>query len=282
MKTFKLYALAAGLAFTTAVSAQISTPRPSPTTENTQTIGLTDVTVKYSRPGMKGRTIFGDLVPYNALWRTGANMATVITFGDDVTVNGSDVKAGSYALFTIPGEEEWTVILNSNTEQGGTGSYDEELDVLRFTAKPKQIDNTVESFTIDFSTFTNKGAMMYFAWENTMVEFEIGVDSDTKVMAAIKAEMAKEEVNNFSYYSAASYYYETERDINQALTWINKYEIKDGQFWAMHMKAKILAKAGKAKEAKKMAEQSMASAEEAGNANYIEMNKELLAKLAKK
>ncbi len=282
MKNFKLFALAAGMAISTVVSAQISTPRPSPTTENTQTIGLTDVTVNYSRPGVKGRTIFGDLLPYNELWRTGANMATVITFSDDVTVNGSKVEAGSYAIFTIPGENEWTVILNTNTKQSGTGSYDEALDKVRFTVKPTKTADMVESFTIDFESFTNTGATMYMAWENTRIEFAIGVDSDSQVMAAIKAEMAKEEINNFSYYSAASYYLETERDINQALTWINMYEMGEGQFWAMHTKAKILAKAGKTKEAKKMAEQSKAVATEAGNMAYVEMNDELLASLAKK
>ena len=153
MKSF-LLAIVLFMAFTV-VEAQIETPQPSPTATFSQKVGLTDVKITYSRPSVKGRKIFGDLVPYGQLWRTGANMATKFEFSDDVKIEGQDIPAGTYALFTIPGEEEWTVIFNKNWQQGGTGNYKEEEDAIRFTVKPGDMPMSVETLVIDINNVTS-------------------------------------------------------------------------------------------------------------------------------
>lgn len=258
------------------MQAQISTPAPSPLAKMEQMVGLTEVHLEYSRPSAKGRTIFGDLVPYDKLWRTGANAATKVTFSENVVIEGQDLEAGSYALFTIPGEDEWTIIFNTDTEQGGTGNYDEEKDALRVTVKPQALSQHVETFTIGINDITSSSATMNLRWENTQVIVPFTVFTDIQVEASIAQVMGGP--SSRDYYAAASYYLAEGKDPKQALEWINKHlEMDEPKFWTLLAKSRIQAEAGNLKAAIKTAEQSKKMAMDAGYDSYVKMNEENIA-----
>ena len=264
--------------------AQIELPAPSPLATLTQKVGLTEVSITYSRPSMKGRTIYGDLVPFGKLWRTGANMATKISFADDVKIGGKDLKAGTYSLFTIPGEEEWTIIFNTNYNQGGTGNYKEAEDALRINVKPIKIDGTIETFMINLEGNTPNSAMIELGWESTIVHIPLEVSIDERIMASIDRAMT---IGPGTYQAAANYYHQSGKDLNQALEWMNKaLEIheKNGRnvFWMYRQKSLIQADMNKYDDAIKTAEISLAKATEAGNDDYIKMNKESIAEWSNK
>lgn len=257
---------------------QIKTPQPSPLATITQQIGVMEVKVEYSRPGVKGRKIFGDLVPFNQLWRTGANATTKFSFSDDVMIEGILVPAGDYGLYTIPGEEEWTIIFNKNLGWG-INRYDEKDDVARFTVKPVKHSGNVETFTIGFSHLRDNWAYVDLSWENTMVQFKIEFDVDSKVMSQIARVMENPEVQLANtFYNAADYYYRNDKDLKLALEWIDKaiYYRKDA-FWMVRLKSLIEAKMGDYKKAIKTAEQSIALARNAGNQEYVKMNEDSIA-----
>jgi len=261
------------------VHAQINMPAPSPQSTVSQKVGLTDISITYSRPGVKGRKIFGGLETYGEIWRTGANALTKLTLSDEVTLGGQKVPAGEYALLTIPDKAEWTIIINSNP-QGSTADYDESQDVARFTVKPNTLPEKVETFTINFSEIKNESANIDLEWENTRVRIPLEVAIDDKVMAQIEKTMANPQASAGDYFQAASYYMTTDRDPKQALEWINKaVEMNDTQYWVVHLQAKILEKNGKKAEAKAAAEKSMKLAQEAGNDDYVRLNKDLIAGL---
>jgi hypothetical protein len=267
-----------------AAQAQLTTPQPSPTATINQKLGLTDISVTYSRPGAKNRVVFGELVPFGKVWRTGANKATAVTFSTDVNLGGKDVKAGTYSLFTIPNSAEWTVILNSNTELWGAGKYDEAKDVARFTIKPTILNDIVETFTIDFSHLVGSDGHMNLSWENTRVAIAVKTDANGMIEKQIK-EILVDGPSAGTYYNAARFYVENDKDMNQALTWINAAINKRPEaFWYMHYKAKIQAKMGKTKEAIATAEKSltMAKENEDGDYGYIANNEKLIAELKKK
>ncbi len=267
-----------------AAQAQLTTPQPSPTATINQKLGLTDISVTYSRPGAKNRVVFGELVPFGKVWRTGANKATSVTFSTDVNLGGKDVKAGTYSLFTIPNSAEWTVILNSNTELWGAGKYDEAKDVARFTIKPTILNDIVETFTIDFSHLVGSDGHMNLSWENTHVAIAVKTDANGMIEKQIK-EILVDGPSAGTYYNAARFYVENDKDMNQALTWINAAINKRPEaFWYMHHKAKIQAKMGKTKEAIATAEKSltMAKENEDGDYGYIANNEKLMAELKKK
>ncbi|MBX2840205.1 MAG: DUF2911 domain-containing protein [Flammeovirgaceae bacterium] len=253
--------------------SQIQAPAASPKSTITQAFGLSEITLEYHRPGKKGREIIGALVPYDAVWRTGANATTAITFKDDVTLGGEAVKAGKYSLYTIPGKEEWTIILNS-FEGWGT-IYNEKKDVLRFKAKVETLTETVETFTIDFSDFTDNSTVMTLKWDNAAVPIKIEMEVDSKVMAQIEATMKNpDELNASSYYQAAAYYLQTDRDLDQALEWINQsLELDPKPYWVYRLKSSILAGKKEYKAAIQTAETSMEAAEAAGNMDFVRMNK---------
>jgi hypothetical protein len=258
------------------MQAQISTPAPSPLGKLEQVVGLTDVHIEYSRPGAKGRTIFGGLVPFDKLWRTGANSATKVTFSEDVVIEGQDLEAGSYALFTIPGENEWTVIFNTDTEQGGTGNYDEAKDALRVTVKPQESADFVETFTIGVNNITSSSATMNLSWANTKVLVPFTVFTDKQVEESIASAMSGPSARD--YYNAASYYLSEGKDPNQALEWINKHlEMDEPKFWTLLAKSRIQAETGDLKGAIKTAEKSKKMAMEAGYDNYVQMNEDNIA-----
>ncbi len=255
-----------------AVQAQIHTPAPSPSCKLQQTVGLTEVTVEYSRPGVKGRTIFAEdgLVPFGKMWRTGANRNTVITFSDDVKVEGNELKAGSYALYTIPGADAWTIIFYSDTNNWGLPEeWDAGKEAARFVVRPVEHCFT-ETFTINIDKLRNESAEIQLLWERTKVPMKLEVDVDSKVMADIERVMGGP--TRSDYYAAARYYYETDRDLDQALEWVRKANELDPRYWQYRLEAQILAKMRRYDEAIEAAKKSLELAKAAGNEDYVRMN----------
>ena len=272
-KIFLAFACLAAIAS----SAQLKLPAPSPTQTIKQDFGLSSIELTYSRPGMKGRKIFGDLVPYGEMWRTGANAATRIKFGDDVTIGGQPVKAGEYALYTIPNENEWEIILNKGVNNGGLNGYKKEEDVTRFKVKPAKLPVPAETFTMEFTEIKTSSTELQLKWENTAVKVPITTDVDTKVMGQINDMMNKD---NRPYFQSAMYYMETGKDMKQSLTWFDKaIEQNPKGFWIYHQKANALAKMGKKDEAKIVAQKSMDIARQEKNDDYVRLNEKLLATL---
>jgi Protein of unknown function (DUF2911) len=257
---------------TSASFAQINVPRPSPSSTVMQKVGLADVTVAYSRPSAKGRKVFGDVVPFDKIWRTGANEATKISISDTVTIEGNKIAPGDYALYTIPGTAEWTVILGKNPKTQA-GDYKDEQQTARFKVKSESLCAPVETFTIDFVNLTTTSAFIQLSWESTSVKFKIENDVDAKVMADIKAKTE----NRYIYFQAANYYYDTNRDLKQALEWINKAIEGGGMFFQVHLKAKIQAKMGDCKGATETAMKSIELAKTARNDEYVKFNEKLIA-----
>ena len=191
-------------------------PQPSTLQTIQQDFGLGQISITYSRPNLKGRQIFGETEPYGMVWRTGANAATKIKFTDTVMIEKHQVLPGEYALFTIPGPGEWTVILNQTAQQWGAYSYDSTKDVLRFKVKPGKLDKKMETFTIQFAnTFVDHGDLQLL-WENTVVSLRLETDVDARVMANIDELMKGEKK---PYYFAAIYYYNHDKDMHKALSW---------------------------------------------------------------
>ena len=265
------------LLLTFSMYAQISTPAPSPSATVNQAVGLTEITVEYSRPSMKGRTIFAEdgLVPFGSMWRTGANSATKITIGQDATIGGVEVAAGSYAVLTKPMAKEWTFMLY-NYEGSSWGSYREKEAAATFSAATKSTGMPVESFTIAVNNLTDNSATLDFAWENTMVSVPVEVPVHEQVMAAIKRTMAGTSAND--YFRAASYMHDSGTDVETALSYIQKANDTDEpRFWMVRREALILADLGRKQEAIAAAKRSMALAKEAGNEDYVRMNEKSLA-----
>jgi len=282
MKKLQSIAIAALTCFTLTVNAQIKTPAPSPGATVSQKVGLVDIELNYSRPGKKDRVIFGKLVPYGEVWRTGADASTKIKFSEEVNIGGIDVDAGEYSIYTIPGEAEWTIIISKSLENWDADNYKkEEDDAARFTAKPVKLNDVVETFTIDFSTLTSDGCNLDLSWANTRVSIPIKVNTDEAVMAAIKKTILDGPSAN-DYRRAALYYQDKGKDLEQALKWIDiAIEKRDDAFWYIHNRAQILGDLGKKKEAIAAAEKSMEMAKvyEDGDFGYIKRNEELIAKL---
>lgn len=263
--------------------AQIKSPQPSPLATVNQLVGLTDITVVYSRPGVKGRTIFGDIVAFDQLWRTGANRATKVTFSTDVKISGQEIKAGSYSLFTIPGKNEWTVLFNSVADMSGTSAYKEENNVATFKINLVVLNDMVETFTIDFSHLEGANGQMNISWERTKISFNIETNSNELVNKQIK-ELIIDGPDAGSYFAAAKHYYDTNQEMEKALEWINQAILKrPNAFWYIHQKAKIEAKLGMKKEAVKTATLSMQMAKdnEGGDFGYIKLNQDLLEQIRK-
>lgn len=254
------------------VDAQVKTPAASPSAKVMQTVGMTEVEVAYSRPSMRGREIYGGLVPFDKMWRTGANASTKITFNNDVLIEGKDLEKGTYALYTIPGEGEWTVIIHKNVKHWGTGGYKESEDAFRFTVKPISLDNAVETFTIGFSNIGLGTSNVDLTWEKTKVSFKVDTKVDDLVKGSIEKTLAGPSMND--YYQAAAYNLMADKDLDQALEWINMAMEKGGdkKFWMVRRKALIEAKLKKYKDAITSAKLSKELAEKEGNKDYVRMN----------
>lgn len=257
--------------------AQLETPQPSPHAKIEQRVGIMDVGVTYSRPGMKGRKIFGGLVPYGQEWRTGANNPTAISFSDAVKLEGKDLPAGTYSIFTIPGEQEWTIIINKNLEESLPRNTKE--DVMSFKVKPSQLSTPVETFTINISDVGMNSANLELSWETTMVKFRMEFDVDTKVMAAIKKETEKPYAGVANmYYQSASYYFSNGKDLKSALEWVSKsLEMNDKPYWVWRLKSQIQAGLKDYKGAIASAETSKARATDAKNNQYVKFNEDAIA-----
>ncbi|WP_064198250.1 MULTISPECIES: DUF2911 domain-containing protein [Emticicia] len=261
---------------------QISTPAASPSASVSQTIGFAKVTIDYSRPSVKGRKIFGDLVPYAKVWRTGANKITSIQFDQDVHINGALMKAGSYGLYTIPNKNEWTIILNRDDKQWGAYGYDINKDVIRFNVQPTKPQTFAEQMSIDFIDFNATSAYVSIKWENTEVRFLIeqrGIDE--KIMAEIAEKTAKPEVSNDTYFAAADFYYQKGIKLDQALAWANKVVEKEKEYWTYQLVARIAAKQNNCEVAVPNAEKSMELAKKAGDDAYIKLNQAVFTQCKK-
>jgi hypothetical protein len=271
--------LALGLATVSQAQApKLDFPSPSPACTIKQHVGLTDIEVVYSRPSMKGRKIFGGLLPYGTVWRTGANNATKITFSTPVKLNGRDVEAGSYALYTIPGENEWTIILNKGVGKSGT-QYDEKEDVMRFTTKPAHLeDTTIETFTIEFNRIRDDSADINLVWEQTVVPIKVEMDVVSKLLSQIDTVMASD-VTNKPYFQAAMFYYDHDRDLKKASEWVDAAIKQNDAFYMVHLKAKILAKLGDKDGAIAAAKHSIELATAAKNQDYVKLNNDLISSL---
>jgi len=265
-----------------AMTAQVKTPSASPSSKVTQSVGLTDFTLEYSRPGVKGRKVFGDLVPYGSKWRTGANSSTKIEFTTPITIGGQDVEAGKYSVYTMPTESMWTVMLT--TDMRGVGSamseWDDSQVAATFKVKSKKMPTSMETMLMTFSNITNNSATLDLMWEKTHVSMPITVPADDMVQKSIDKVMAGPSAGD--YYNAARYYRESGKDLTTALDWMNKsLEMNGEKFWTLRQKSLLLADMGKTKEAIDVAKKSMSLAKEAGNTDYIKMNEKSIAEWMK-
>ncbi|UAM99777.1 DUF2911 domain-containing protein [Polaribacter litorisediminis] len=273
MKKIILSLFVATFAFS--ATAQIKTPAPSPAQKIEQTVGLTQVTLEYSRPSMRGRKIFGGLEDFGKVWRTGANANTKLTFSTDFMIDGKTIKAGTYALYTIPGEKTWDIMLYSDaTNWGNPAKWDETKVVAKVTVDSVSLPMDVETFTITFDNLTNTSAHLAIMWENTMVSLPFEVPTDAMVSKQIESLMAGPSAQDM--YASAVYYLEAGKDIKQAQTWIDKaIELTSDapKYWMLRQQSLIHAKAGNKKGAIAAAKASLKYAEIAKNAGYVKMNK---------
>ncbi len=256
----------------------LQVPTLSPLSEVTQEVALTKVKLSYARPSAKGRKVFGELVPFNEVWRTGANASTKLTFTEDVKIEGNALKAGTYALYTIPGEKEWTIIIHTNTTHRSIAGdvYKPAEDAFRFKATPTRTSSFVETFTIGFSDLTTSSCMIGISWENTKVKFRIDFDVDGAVdrqIAALAA--APGGMSHANQFLAAEYYLHNNKDLTKADGWILSAMEKSGKNSRYGLlRAKILHKAGKRDEALKVVAEANAWAKEAKNANYTQQTQD--------
>ena len=265
-----------------AVQAQIQTPQPSPSSRVDQTIGLTEVSVEYSRPAMRGRTIFGDLVSYGKVWRTGANLRTKFTTSTDITVQGGELKKGTYGILSVPNADSWDVIFYTEAAGGGApAELDESKVALRVKAKPQPTGYDMENFTIAFGDLADGSTgMMYIMWEQTRVGLKIGTPSNEMAMKSIERVMAGPSAGD--YFQAAGFYHKSGKDLDKALEWASKaVEMNPDAFWMSRQKSLIQADMGDKKGAIETAKVSLAAAEKAGNMDYVKMNKESIAEWSK-
>ena len=255
---------------------QFKAPAPSPLQTVKQAFALSDITVEYSRPAAKGRVIYGDLVPYGKVWRTGANGSTKITFGEDVKVEGNAITAGTYAVYTIPNKDSWEIMFYKDLTLGGNvAEYKKENEVLHFTVKPKALNDKVENFTIDIADVTSTTANVELNWEKTRVAFGVVADIDAKMMKNIETAL---KADTRPYFQAASYYYDTNKDLVKALEYVNKgIEQNPKAYWMYNLKAKIQAKSNDKKGAVASAEQVVLLAKEDKNEDYVKMGEKLIA-----
>ena len=267
---FRPLSMAALLVLSFTINAQITTPQPSPGASFTQNVGLTEIKVEYSRPSMKGRKIFGGVVPFGELYRLGANSATKFTTTDSITIAGKGLAKGTYVMMAKPGASEWEIIFNKNPAVS-VFNYKPEDDVLSVKVPSQQLPFAIESFTIMVGDITNTTASLDILWENTIVRVPFTNDVDSKVMAQIKQKLDGPTQND--YYAMSTYYFETGKDLKQALDFNNKaLEKGEPRFWMLRHKSLIQAKMGDKKGAIASAQKSLALAKEAKNNDYVRMN----------
>lgn len=268
--------------FATIIAFAQDLPQASPISKVEQRIGLTDVTIKYSRPSIKGRKVWGDVVPYKAVWRTGANACTIISFSDNVSINSQAVPAGEYSLFVIPTETDWTVILNKNTKLWGSDGYKQEEDVVRFTVKPDMNAAFVETMLFAFDNIKIDGADLSLMWEKMKLTFRINIDTDTKAIVNIKKAVAEAENTYRTYNASATYLLDANKDFPQALDWAKKSVAMQEKFWNVYTLSRAYAANNMYKEAILTAEKSLKLAQESKQEAYIKLNQKNIEEWKKK
>lgn len=277
MKQLLLSAFAACMFMT--AGAQVKTPAPSPSQTIKQEFGLSTIELSYSRPGIKGRKLYTDIAPEGKVWRTGANGATTLTFGDEVSIGGTKIPAGKYGLLSIPGKKEWTLIISKQTDVTSPAAYKQESDIIRITAPVMKLKKSVETFTIQFADVKSTSCEVHLMWGKSAVSLPVITDIDAKVMASIEKAMKGDKP---PYFQAAMYYMENGKDLNQSLSWFNKaVEAQPDAYWVQHQWANCLAKLGKKSEAKTAALRSKELAAAAKNDDYVKLNDNLLKELNK-
>lgn len=268
--------LAFGMLSLGAAAQKITVPAPSPLQTVTQKFGLGEVTIEYSRPAVKGRKIFGDVVPFGKIWRTGANATTKVTFTDEVKLEGNVVKPGTYGLYTIPNKDSWEIMLYKDlTLNGNVADYKTENEVLRFKVKAITIPMKMETMMINIGDISATEAKLMLLWENTVVAIKMTTDIDARVMESIEASMKSEKPE---YFRAAGYYFDNGKDLKKALEWATKAtEENPTAFYMFNLKARIEYKLGDKAAGKASAEKSIALAKEAKNDDYVALGEKLLA-----
>ena len=265
------------LIFALSLQAQVQVPAPSPFSRIEQKVGLTDVTIEYSRPNMRGREIFGDLIPYDETWRTGANSNTKITFSDDISIQGKTVAKGTYAIYTIPQKDFWTVMLYSDANNWGVPQeWDKSKVVVTAKAEIMEMPMKMETFTIVIDELKADGATLNFMWDQTVAMLEFSVPTEKKAMASIDKIMNGPTAND--YFAAASYYHDSGKDLEKARSWVTKATemAGDDAYWMLRKKSLIEADLGNTDAAIESAKRSLAAAKKAGNKDYIKMNEDSL------
>jgi hypothetical protein len=255
--------------------AQSLLPAPSPFSKTTQIVGVTEVSVEYSRPGIKGREIFGGLVPFGEVWRTGANSVTKLTFSSDVTLEGKKIPAGSYSLYTIPNKNDWKIMINKVAEGGP--NYDPKEDMASFTVKPHLSPVVVERFTIEIADITDSSAVILLKWARTRVPIALAVNTKANVEKNVEAfEDAGNDDNAGGWYQVANYYF-GKKEYGDAMDAVDKsLEIDANPYWVLRLKSQILAAQGDYDEAIVFAKKSLVSAQKAGNQNIMKLNEEAI------
>ena len=265
------------------IEAQVKTPQSSPKATIQQSVGLTDVEIEYSRPSARGRAVFGNLIPFGKVWRTGANENTTISFSDDVIIDGKTLKKGKYSLYTVPKIESWEIIFYKTTDNwGNPEEWKEENVALRATVKPETLNKSVETFTIGISGLDNNFAYLEISWENSYAALKFEVPTQKKATANI--EKALSGPASADYFAAAQFLFQSNGDNAKALEYVNKSleMAKDKPFWYNRLKSLIQAKLGDKKGAIDSAKASLAAAEQAKNQDYVKMNKDSIAEWSKK
>jgi len=276
MKKMTLALFAAGCICAVA-GAQVKMPQPSSTQTIRQDFGMGAIELTYSRPNAKGRKIFGELVPYNKLWRTGANGATKIVFTDAVELGGKKIDTGTYVLYTIPGVDSWEVILNKGLKNWGIDGYKETEDVIRFRAEPTKTKGKLETFTMQFANIKPESCELQLLWEKTMVTIPITTNIKDRLRSQIEAAM---QTDKKPYWQAAQFYNEYDNNQAKALENCTKAIAEnDKAYWMLLYKAKLQKEMGDKAGAKESAKKSLELAKEAKNDDYVKMNEDLLKKL---
>jgi hypothetical protein len=264
-------------------NAQVKMPAASPTQTLIQDFGLGKIEITYSRPSIKGRTVFGNgslLAPYGIVWRTGANGATKVTFTDAVTIGGKTLAAGDYALFTIPGEKEWTIIFNTNSKSWGSFDYKEAEDVVRLKVVPEITSNFTETFLISVGNITPESATINLKWGKVLVNIPVQTDIKPTIRKQIEASIAGANVTSNTYAAAANFYFDLDKDYAKALANVNKaIEGNAKAYWLFLLKAKAQKELGDKKGAKESATVCIKLAEEGKNADYVRSGNELISSL---
>ena len=279
MKHLRIYLFALILLTCTNITAYAQEKPRIPQASSKQTIiqelGLGQITLVYSRPNVKDRKIFGGIQPFGEVWRTGANWATTITFSEETTVEGNKVPAGTYGLFTIPGEKEWTVILNNNAKQWGAYTYKDSEDFIRFKVPVIALKEKRETFTMAFANVTTKTCQLYLLWDYTAIGINMATNDDAKIVANIDELMKGPEK---PYFNAIQYYYENNHDLDKALAWVKEAEKAEPKApWFKLWKARVLLKQGKKKEAITAAQEGIALAKSSDDDEYVRLNESVLA-----